>query len=543
MKKILSGAAACLFLQCCFTPEAWSQEKTIVTKPMASVTARILTADELYLSQGTFLVRTNRDYRYVSIDTKREPPKAGSVVSLWGYRNNPAEQTWRFIAKEGGYWKIKSESGFFLTQRRVLAPTLDPETTDDSQLWRVTLLDDGFYTIHSKTNKYLVASDSRLREGSLIGFGNAATGNNNQKWHLIKWTEDGRKTTRFDPPTMGFRFANTFQGIDASYRYGGLCGGMVYTALDYFRTGKPIPQQNYTPANRTPLQSYIYGRQNDAAMVNQLDKWTELRVNPFGWRDGEFYEWGLQGTGGGRIEELRLLIDGGNPAPLGMYEGGTTNYTGQKSGDHQVLGVGYAMGRYKGDKGRNKQDFKILIYDPNYPAQTVTLVPDVSRSCYFLVEKGETWRTYFVDRKYSPKRPPDPAALAANEPDGSLRHLYATFGTGGDDLRGGNDNVHLTIHFTDGTSKTFQNVNGMARWVDNYAETVPLVLDRPVSKSMIRSVTLTTTFGGGIGGDNWNLDWFCLTNGGHFTIVCEDPAVKPLVRFTGDRKTYTILVR
>jgi len=517
----------------------------VVTTPVVANT-RILTADELYLSQGTFIIRTNKDYKYLTVNTSGSSAAAGSDVYVANYAYNDPVQTWSFISKDGGFYKIKSGTGFFLTQKKVLLPSLDAETNDDNQLWKLVELPEGFYTIMNKVNKYIVVLNGRTANGFTASFATTVTDLDNQKWQLIKWNNDGRKATTFVPATMGFHFANTFYGVDASYRYGGLCGGMVYSAMDYYRTHKVLPAQTYKPANRTPLQSYIFGRQNNAAMENQLDKWTELRMNPFGWRDSEFFEWGLQGTGGGRWQELKELIDAGNPAPLGLYEGGTSNFAGQKSGDHQVLAVAYGAGRYAGDKGAHRQDIKIVIYNPNFPNGSQTLVADVSRKCFFTVEEGQTWRTYFVDKKYSTKTPPDVSALAANESDGSIRHLYATFRTGGDDLRGGSDNVHLTINYNDGTFQTFQNVNGLARWVDNNEETVPLTLNRAISKSMIKNITLTTTFGGGIGGDNWNLDWFCLNNGGNVDIVCvntgnTDP--KPLFRFTGDQKTFTIPVR
>lgn len=499
---------------------------------------------DVYLESGTFILRTNRDYRYITIKDGNLNP--GNIAFIEGYINNLQFQGWMFIPAGAGFYRIKSPSGVYLSQKRAIALTIEPEANEDSQLWRVIENADGFYTLVTKTGKYLTYNMPVLKNKQAIAFTNTADNSVKQQWHLIKMTEDGRKTTPFNPEVHGFKFANTFQGVDASYRYGGLCGGMVYSSMDYFKAGKAIPPQTYRPANRTPLQSFIYGRQNDAAMVNQLDKWTELRVNPFGWRDGEFYEWGLKGSGGGRIEELRALIDARNPAPLGLYEGGTTDYAGKKYGDHQVLAISYAMGRYKGDLGKNKQDFKILIYDPNHPLRTMTLVPDISRACYFYVETGDTWRTYFVDRKYTPKAPPDVSTFAANEPDGSIRNIYATFRTGGDDLRGGNDNLNVTVNYRDGGFQTFTNVNRGARWVDNYEETVHLVLNRPVRKEDIVSFTLTTTFGGGIGGDNWNLDWFHVGNGGNIEIVCANcqrDARFPLVRFTGDRKTFTIPVR
>ncbi|MFT3933143.1 MAG: RICIN domain-containing protein [Chitinophagaceae bacterium] len=521
---------------------SFAQTQLVAVKATSIANTRILTADELYLSQGSFLIRSNKDYRYLTINTSGHGPAVGSSIYYSNFRNNDNEQTWKFIPKDPGFFKIQSSSGLFLTQKAVLVPTLDNESNDDAQLWQLVELPEGFYTIMSKTNKYIAVKDQRMVDGLLVSFQNTISNLDNEKWQLIKWGNDGRRATRFDAASMGFHFINTFQGVDASYRYGGLCGGMVYSAYDYFRANKTVPTQTYTPANRTPLQSYIYDRQN-TTLNCQMDKWVELRTNPFGWRDAEFFEWGLAGTGGGRWQELKELIDAGNPAPLGLYEGGTTNFAGQKSGDHQVLAIGYAAGRYRGDKGAHIQDMKIIIYNPNFANGSQTLVPDISRKCFFSVEASQTWRTYFVDKKYIPKNPPDISALAANEPDGSIRHIYATFRTGGDDLRGGSDNVHLTINYNDGSSQTFQNVNGLARWVDNYEETVPLTLNRAISKSMVKNITLTTTFGGGIGGDNWNLDSFVLTNGGNFEIVRTPDGPKPFFRFTGDQKVLTIPVR
>lgn len=61
------------------------------------------------------------------------------------------------------------------------------------------------------------------------------------------------KWTKFKPNVHGFKFVNTFSGVDASARWGGLCGGMVYGALDYYYATITIPQQTFAPANRYPL--------------------------------------------------------------------------------------------------------------------------------------------------------------------------------------------------------------------------------------------------------------------------------------------------
>ncbi len=81
-----------------------------------------------------------------------------------------------------------------------------------------------------------------------------------------------------------------------------------------------------------------------------------------------------------------------------------------------------------------------------------------------------------------------------------------TFWTGNDDLRGGNDNLNITIHFADGTSQSEPNVNHGERWPDGSTKGAEVLLSRPVTIDQIRSITLSTTFLGGSGGDNWNMN-------------------------------------
>ena len=89
-------------------------------------------------------------------------------------------------------------------------------------------------------------------------------------------------TARFsglDPAARGFRFVNDFRnsfvGPPFSVYTSGLCGGMSYAVLDYYYAGRPIPTQDYRPANNTPLQQYLYGRQVTSLMQN-ADKWAEV---------------------------------------------------------------------------------------------------------------------------------------------------------------------------------------------------------------------------------------------------------------------------
>jgi hypothetical protein len=211
-----------------------------------------------------------------------------------------------------------------------------------------------------------------------------------------------RVMTRFDPTVHGFKFYNDFTSNFAGIDFKGLCGGMAYSALDYFNNNIPVPTQTNPPENGTSLRQYIYNRQQNSTLDN-VDKWGELSVNPFGSRTNEFFNWGLQGFNGGRVQELRASIDAGKPVPLGLYKGGNGGFVTH----HQVLAIGYDMGRYRGDLGQYKEDLRIYVYDSNFPNQTKCLRPNlVNQTYYYEDEPRCSWLTYFVDKKYRLASPP-----------------------------------------------------------------------------------------------------------------------------------------
>ena len=308
------------------------------------------------------------------------------------------------------------------------------------------------------------------------------------------------RSTGFRPEIHGFKFVNNFKNaLPFDIRTGGLCGGMVYSALDYYYARMPIPQQLYRPAERTPLQSYIYNRQLNSLSPN-LDKWAEVGFNPNGARNSEFFEWGLKGFGGGRLQELKELIDRGQPAVLGMQGAGGA----RDGGGHQILAIGYKMGRYRGDLGNFKEELEIYVYDPNFPGQTKVLVPDLAKQIYhYKSGEAKEWRTYFVDKKYVRKTPISiPNRTYPN--DGKIHELVLEFGTGGDDLRGGNDNFSLAINAFEGPAQIVANVNRSANWMRDYNQFVCVPLNRPVTENELKSIDLNFTTGGAFP-DNWDL--------------------------------------
>ena len=99
------------------------------------------------------------------------------------------------------------------------------------------------------------------------------------------------------------------------------------------------------------------------------------------------------------------------------------------------------------------------------------------------------------------KARPDITCPGAND----VTALDFRFRTGNDDLRGGKDNLDITI-FADTLTQGEANVNHSQGWANGSFHSVTVTLQRPVPIDQIRKIYLETTSGGGSGGDNWNMD-------------------------------------
>lgn len=124
---------------------------------------------------------------------------------------------------------------------------------------------------------------------------------------------------------------------------------------------------------------------------------------------------------------------------------------------------------------------------------------------------------------------------------GQVTTLVLEFQTGGDDLRGGNDNLNVSIYFRTARVQHETNVNAGRRWPNNFRKRIVVSLNQPVSLRSIRELKLSTTFRGGIGGDNWNMDSLkvrAIGNGVNKVIATAGPK-----RFTGSNRTLTVRAR
>jgi hypothetical protein len=216
--------------------------------------------------------------------------------------------------------------------------------------------------------------------------------------------------TAFDPKTHGFAFVNSWQFDDtererlrdifseylkwgtilgaASFGLGGallallgilalrnkiekelaqgygLCGGMAFTALDYYLASVPLPRGEHArdrPAGGTPLRSYLWKRQIDS-LVKDLDRFLAwlifLHYIPSFWPFGGGADW-LLNRSHQEWQELQAKLDTGVPVPLGLVRHTTSVFE-----NHQVLAIGYEAGESEGT---------IWLYEPNYPDREPTI--------------------------------------------------------------------------------------------------------------------------------------------------------------------------
>ncbi len=139
----------------------------------------------------------------------------------------------------------------------------------------------------------------------------------------------------------------------------GLCGGMCFSALDFYQAGLPVPRgqhANDQPASGTPLRAYLWKRQLDSLVSDgaRVMAWLiTLNYVP----QGRLFRGGAARLLERSKEEwakLKAFVDAGEPIPLGLVRDTENVYY-----NHQVLAIGY-------DEVDETQG-TIYLYDPNCP--------------------------------------------------------------------------------------------------------------------------------------------------------------------------------
>ena len=201
------------------------------------------------------------------------------------------------------------------------------------------------------------------------------------------WFPPGRPFFLFDTPFGPVQFADATRG---------LCGGMVYTAIDLFLAGIPVPDTPTDPVFRRFCRRLF----------------TSWGV-PFGWL--KYLDWmrrpdasrflgGVRttlGVSAVMIEtewpRIRAQLDAGQLVPLGLVK--VRGFRLSKLAlNHQVLAYGYDL---------TDDAVSLAVYDPNHPNQDATLSwsqidPDAPRRVTHSLE-GPTIRGVFAT-DYRPPR-------------------------------------------------------------------------------------------------------------------------------------------
>ena len=179
------------------------------------------------------------------------------------------------------------------------------------------------------------------------------------------------RATGFVPSRNGLRYRNAFPpGPVLSLRSiglpqlgignarGGLCGGMVFTALDYYYAGLPVPPEAEPPQAGSPTFGYVVRR----LFASFALPWGVLRYQRYMARqDGNHRRLGATRPGlswltiARQWPDTRRALDAGRPTPLGLVTARGLNPL-DLGRNHVVLAYDYAL---------TDDNLLIRVYDPN----------------------------------------------------------------------------------------------------------------------------------------------------------------------------------
>jgi len=226
----------------------------------------------------------------------------------------------------------------------------------------------------------------------------------------------------FLPSQNGLHFDNFFPDgpavqIDlglATLRIGnaanGLCGGMVFAALDYWAAGRWPPEDRDPPASGTPLFRYLLRRLVESwhlptgplVYLRFMQPWHPDGNERLGPMTVHGRAWHMVVR---QWPAVRTELDRGRPCPLGLVKVASANPADIRK-NHQVLAYGYdvtgtTVAVHVYDPNQADNDDVTLSFEMADPAGPllVAMTPDVSAA---------PGVRYFFRVPYRPKSPPAP---------------------------------------------------------------------------------------------------------------------------------------
>jgi hypothetical protein len=192
--------------------------------------------------------------------------------------------------------------------------------------------------------------------------------------------------TNFNPLSHGYYFPNRFEFkglsrivkmIKSNFIYG-MCGGMVFTAMDYYFDQEKLP--GFKAVDELPLSytKYLWKRQTQSVSISVLLKIIQFATLPVS-----------KSMQKSTLEELPKIIErlnDGLPAPIVIIR---SSFFQNPTHNHQVLITGYED---------NGSTLDLEIYDPNhpnlYPRLTIHRKPE-----YLITQStGEPIRGLFLNK-------------------------------------------------------------------------------------------------------------------------------------------------
>lgn len=197
--------------------------------------------------------------------------------------------------------------------------------------------------------------------------------------------------TSFNNLNNGFRFINRFElpnVLDVRLSFlklknivYGLCGGMSFAAIDYFKLGRPIPEFNEPEEINVKLFHFLWNRQLDSLGGGTMRKLVTYMLR--------------SDTSLGKavvteeVPRLRTIIDQGTPAVLALVR---VKGLKDPTHNHQVLATGY---EYEPET----QQMTLTLYDPNHPRLEPKItfsMADPSKGINITQSTREPLRGFFV---------------------------------------------------------------------------------------------------------------------------------------------------
>lgn len=169
---------------------------------------------------------------------------------------------------------------------------------------------------------------------------------------------------------------------------------------------------------------------------------------------------------------------------------------------------------------------------PRRPAPPPPVAPTATATAVPTAQPAPAATPVIFTSQTSPPVPPPPPALPI------VRALDLTVWTGGDDLRGGNDNAYFTL-FPDVGGQLVVSVNDGFGLAGNSNRTVRLTIPGGLLLDNLGYFTICGTMTGGIGGDNWNIDRIrvlAVSEVGSLAIFDTLGTPPPLARLTSDQR-------